>query len=161
MARHVTCPGCQTLLAIPDHLAETVLRCPRCKARLPEEAVNTSQAITDRPTATPRSAGSSRQFSSDEKEVPGTTARVQLRCDGCGDTIVFAPEEMGTVQECPNCGEYLDIPDLTVERYERQMREADRLLDKQRCILDRWEALADRLERALAWWERQGRNDSH
>jgi hypothetical protein len=139
-------------LTIPDHLAERVFRCPRCKADL-SAAASASEAITDRPTAPPRLGGISQQRTSDEAKPIGAAARVQLKCEGCGDTLVFSPEEMGTVQECPSCGDYIDIPDLTIERYERQMRLIDGLLDKQSHILDRWEALAQRLECALTWWE--------
>lgn len=148
MANHITCPGCQTLLAIPEHLARKVLRCPRCKAALPaadtKAAANKSEAITDRPTA---------PLPFTEPEAAEIEARVQMKCPNCGDLLVFAAAEMGTVQECANCREYLDVPDLTTDRYERQLRETDRRLEQSGRILARWEALVDRLERALTHWE--------
>jgi phage FluMu protein Com len=104
MANHITCPGCRILLAIPDRLAGKVLRCPRCKTALPEaeaeEVVNTSEAITDR-LNTPSGLGTpSRPSLSRESASSGTEARIQMKCERCGDSLMFASTEMGTVQEC-------------------------------------------------------------
>lgn len=164
MVSHIDCPGCRTLLAIPDHLAGKVLRCQLCKTNLPyaaaEEVVNLSEAITDRPTAPLRSGIPSPQSRSPGEETAGPEARIQLKCEGCSDTLLFAVAEMGTVQECPACGAYIDVPDLTTARYERQLRESDRQLhesdrlrEREERLLGRWEVLVDRLERALARWE--------
>jgi len=36
-----------------------------------------------------------------------------LRCPGCGETIEFPAGEAGTVGECPECGGWVDVPELT------------------------------------------------
>jgi len=35
---------------------------------------------------------------------------VLVTCETCGNTAVFAAEYQGTVQDCPHCGAYLDVP---------------------------------------------------
>ena len=48
-------------------------------------------------------------------------ARIQLPCEGCGKTVSFPFSDAGTVQECPECGGYLDIPEaLRLGAYEQQ-----------------------------------------
>src|SRR5262249_47266212 len=121
MSSHVTCPGCQTLLTIPGYLAGKVARCPRCKSPLPTEAepaAAPSGSIPDRPAHIYSRVENPRQTSSpDDAEMKRPDARVQLICDGCRRPVTFPSVEMGTVQECPQCGEYLDVPDLATERY--------------------------------------------
>jgi predicted RNA-binding Zn-ribbon protein involved in translation (DUF1610 family) len=34
---------------------------------------------------------------------------VQVRCEACGQTAEFPAKDRGSVQECPHCGEYLDV----------------------------------------------------
>ena len=41
----------------------------------------------------------------------GRTGEVEAVCEECGDATTFPAEEQGTVQECPHCGAYLDVPD--------------------------------------------------
>ena len=49
-------------------------------------------------------------------------ARIQMLCEACGNTVTFPGEDMGTVQECPKCGGYLDLPEFnpTSTVYHRQ-----------------------------------------
>ena len=135
-------------------------------------------------------------------------ARIQMECEGCGRTVTFPATELGTVQECPECGGYLDVPELTrvptvydqqtnaydrqSEETERQLRRAaaqqeeterqlrcsgeqqehaqqqlatrdrldsleERLLQRAAQLLDRWEALAARVEHAVIDIEKRGR----
>ena len=35
---------------------------------------------------------------------------VLVTCEACGQTAVYAAEYQGTVQDCPHCGAYLDVP---------------------------------------------------
>lgn len=37
---------------------------------------------------------------------------IEVRCEECGKTTEFPAEKRGTVQDCPHCGEYLDVGDL-------------------------------------------------
>jgi hypothetical protein len=39
------------------------------------------------------------------------TGLVEVVCEECGRASEFPASEMGTVQECPHCEEYIDIPD--------------------------------------------------
>lgn len=39
----------------------------------------------------------------------GTVITVQ--CDACGKSISFPASSRGTIEECPECGEYLDVED--------------------------------------------------
>src|SRR5262245_718470 len=105
---------------------------------------------------------------------------LQMVCEGCGAVVTFPAKDHSTVQECPNCGGYLDIPEITrvptmydtqTERYDRQSEETDRqqaicreqlsrrdaldareaeLLDQAANLLARFKELADRAERVLA-----------
>lgn len=40
---------------------------------------------------------------------------VEVVCDKCGSTNTFSPEDRGTVQECHDCGEYVDIPEASAK----------------------------------------------
>jgi DNA-directed RNA polymerase subunit M/transcription elongation factor TFIIS len=182
MTNRITCPACQTLLSIPSRLAGKVLRCPRCKTALPNaegaRTASSSEAITARPDATIDLPVSPKGGPPVEREEAGPDAWVQLICETCGAAVSFAAAEMGTVQECPECCEFIDVPDLTSQRYERQLRETDRQLEQTQRQLDRrdrmdqrteamieqagrllarWEAVLDRFERSLALWEQQRR----
>jgi len=66
-------------------------------------------------------------------------ALIQLPCEGCGNTVSFPASVVGSVQECPECGGYVDVPELTrtytpedehSKWYERQLREIDRQHDQ-------------------------------
>src|SRR5437762_4778460 len=39
------------------------------------------------------------------------TGEVEAVCEECGQTTTFTAAEQGTVQQCPHCGAYLDVPD--------------------------------------------------
>jgi hypothetical protein len=45
---------------------------------------------------------------------PGSSAggadAVECLCEGCGDRVSFSRGQRGTVQECPRCGGYIDVP---------------------------------------------------
>lgn len=135
--------------------------------------------------------------------------RIQMQCEGCGKTVTFPAADLGTVQECPECGGYLDVPELTrvptvydqqtdayarqseetdrqlrrsgeqqeeterqlrqaakqLEQYQRQLDQRDRLtaleeqlLERAARLLDRWEALAARVEQALSDCQEPGRS---
>jgi Putative prokaryotic signal transducing protein len=40
------------------------------------------------------------------------TDPVTAICEECGHSATFPPSEQGTVQDCPHCGQYIDVPDL-------------------------------------------------
>ncbi len=110
-------------------------------------------------------------------------AHIELSCGECGQTVTFAFADSGTVQNCPECGCLLDVPEATREptiddqqleiyhatnlrqqqQYQRQLDGFDHVLARQQenseraaQLLDRWHALAERLERLLSDWERRG-----
>jgi hypothetical protein len=122
-------------------------------------------------------------------------AHIQLRSEGCGNTVTFPFSDAGTVQECPECGGYLDIPEAardptandphllkyqeqvrevdrqqaTVlrqqEQYQRQLDFFDRVAARQDAnavrlgqLIDRWHALAERLERLFSNLEQRGQS---
>ncbi|MBA4064556.1 MAG: hypothetical protein C0501_12760 [Isosphaera sp.] len=41
----------------------------------------------------------------------GRTGTVAAVCEECGAASEWAAAEMGTTQDCPHCGAYMDIPD--------------------------------------------------
>lgn len=149
-------------------------------------------------------------------------SRVQMKCDGCGKTVSFPANQQGTVQECPECGGYIDVPEITdaplgwaqmgeaytrqslqnqrqvgrvgaqqdetdrqlrrgdeqQEHFQRQLDRGDqqaehnqrqldfgdrlgalqeKLLERAGRLLDRWEALAGRLEQLLGDIEKRAR----
>ena len=40
----------------------------------------------------------------------GLSIPVQATCEECGRVTTFPPEQAGSVQECPQCKTYLDLP---------------------------------------------------
>jgi Zn-finger nucleic acid-binding protein len=40
-------------------------------------------------------------------------AKISFRCPGCQELIGFPGEEAGTVQDCPECGGWVDVPELS------------------------------------------------
>jgi hypothetical protein len=47
-----------------------------------------------------------------EATLPGTPIeRVDVTCEACKTTTTFTGEQRGTVQECAECGAYLDVPE--------------------------------------------------
>ncbi len=45
-----------------------------------------------------------------KKIPPGTVVRA--KCEECGEESGYPGEQAGTVQECLECGAYLDVPEL-------------------------------------------------
>jgi hypothetical protein len=46
-----------------------------------------------------------------EHREEGPEYEIALTCEKCGRQMVFSSKLRGTVQECPECAEYVDIPD--------------------------------------------------
>lgn len=46
-----------------------------------------------------------------KKVVPPGT-KVKARCEDCGKDSIYPGEQAGSVQECNECGAYLDVPEL-------------------------------------------------
>src|SRR5829696_8525608 len=81
-------------------------------------------------------------------------AKISFRCPGCDEVIGFPGTEAGTVQECPECGGWVDVPELTrspdlkapYEKAQEQLwadavrrdAEQDRLIEKSRASHDEW-----------------------
>jgi hypothetical protein len=106
-----------------------------------------------------------------------------MRCDSCGNSLSFPPTDVGTVQECPECGGYIDVPELgrpptTAEVEEaaasraarewelqsqettrqqavsaKQIEQTQRALDRRDQQDDRYDELLNRLERVIGLWE--------
>ncbi len=64
-----------------------------------------------------------------------TKATVRFECPGCEKSISFAVADIGTVQECPHCGGYVDVPGEKDDRFgndpddERQRAQYEQQLD--------------------------------
>ncbi len=43
-------------------------------------------------------------------------AKISFRCQGCEEFIGFPGTDAGTVQECPECGGWVDVPELVRSR---------------------------------------------
>src|SRR3954463_4442921 len=39
------------------------------------------------------------------------TGEIQATCEECGAAATFPASDQGTVQHCPQCGAYMDVPD--------------------------------------------------
>ncbi len=50
---------------------------------------------------------------------------IDALCEDCGTATTFPPEMAGTVQDCPNCGAYLDVGEEEDEPDERSEEEDD------------------------------------
>ena len=99
-------------------------------------------------------------------------ARVELPCERCGRSASFPAEAVGTVQECPHCGAFVDVelpeeveeqllnrepdegPDPFWEEEERQQKVAAQQLERTaqlqaqaEDLLKRWAGLLERCER--------------
>jgi hypothetical protein len=63
-----------------------------------------------------RAAAILREYEQREAELradsssAGETERVQAACEECGRAVEFPASQRGSVQECPHCGEYVDVP---------------------------------------------------
>ncbi len=187
MPIRITCPGCQTPVAVPNYLAGKRVRCPRCRTvfsttDLPADA-NESDAIVARPNVPPDPASKPADALPLESAAARLDVRIQLRCDNCGTTVSFPASDVGTVQECHECGEYLDVPEIgrppttaeiddaaaarTARAWELQSQEttrqqaliakqidqAQRALDRRDQQDDRYDELLNRFDRVLARWE--------
>ncbi len=38
---------------------------------------------------------------------------ISVMCEGCHQIVTFAGDEAGNVAQCPNCSEYIDVPDAS------------------------------------------------
>lgn len=47
--------------------------------------------------------------------VPDDGLRLTFECEGCGRMISFAETDAGTVQTCPHCHEFVDVPEPNIE----------------------------------------------
>ena len=45
----------------------------------------------------------------------GAGQDIAVVCENCHETISFPHSEAGSVAECPNCREYIDVPDLDAD----------------------------------------------
>jgi predicted nucleic acid-binding Zn-ribbon protein len=187
MPVRMTCPGCQTPVAMPSHLAGKRARCPRCQAvfstnDLPRDA-SATEAITARPGSPPGPRLQKTDVPSLEPAEEWPDVRLQMRCDSCGKTLDFPATTVGTVQECPDCGGYIDVPEIgrpptTAEVEEaiaartarerelqsqettrqqaataEQIEQAQRALDRRDQQDDRYDKLLDRFEAVIVRWE--------
>lgn len=46
-----------------------------------------------------------------QAELAASSGPAEAVCEECGKTSTHPAAQRGTVQECPHCGEYLDVPD--------------------------------------------------
>jgi len=51
------------------------------------------------------------QIAADAEARAGLTGTVSVVCDECGRSAEFPASEMGTVQDCPHCHRWIDVPD--------------------------------------------------
>jgi DNA-directed RNA polymerase subunit RPC12/RpoP len=102
--------------------------------------------------------------------------RIEFECGDCGKTVRFDAPASGSVQQCPECGSYLDVPaiagsplgpDPEKDRYEeqweeparqleinkRQSEQVQRQLDWQDEFDSRKQRMMDRAEDLLQRWE--------
>lgn len=52
------------------------------------------------------------QYEETERErraVQGSDLSIEVVCEECGKTSRFSDSQRGTVQDCPHCGEYIDV----------------------------------------------------
>lgn len=52
-------------------------------------------------------------------------AKISFRCPGCDELVSFPGGEAGTIRECPECGGWVDVPELF-----RQSKDEDALSDE-------------------------------
>jgi hypothetical protein len=46
-----------------------------------------------------------------ESKRAGRTGTVSAECEECGQSSEWPAAEMGTTQDCPHCGKFMDVPD--------------------------------------------------
>jgi uncharacterized paraquat-inducible protein A len=111
-----TCPGCQTPVTVPHHLAGRRARCPHCSTvfATPDAPAggDESEAFAVQPTPLSRFGASAADAVSVEPVEEYPDVRIELRCEGCGHRVGFPTSDIGTVQECPECGGYIDVPEV-------------------------------------------------
>jgi hypothetical protein len=152
---------------------------------------NESEAIVARPGALPSLGSNAAEAVPLEPAEGWPDVRLQLRCHSCGHTVSFPASDVGTVQECPECGGYIDVPeigrppttaeveDAARERTQRewefqsqettrqlrvnakQLEQAQRTLDRREQQDDRYDELLNRFERVLTMWEQLAAQAGH
>lgn len=81
--------------------------------------------------------------------------KIRVRCEHCDDVVEFDHEYAGSVQECPGCGTYTDVPDSSTEPTDPEpLKFEEQVLVRMEETLDRWNTLADRFEKLLQRWEK-------
>jgi uncharacterized paraquat-inducible protein A len=50
------------------------------------------------------------QFEAVQSAKDGLSIPVQATCEECGRVATFPPQQAGSVQACPHCKAYLDLP---------------------------------------------------
>jgi hypothetical protein len=171
---------------MPGNVAGKRARCPRCNivftaAGVPADDIGSAAIAAERSLTPGPGAKAQEALAGGAGEL--ADVRIQLRCDSCGHSVSFGVSEIGTVQECPACGAYVDVPEVgrpptTAEVEEalaaraarewelqtleaarqqavtaKQIEQAQRALDR-RDQQDAWyDELLDRLESVIARWE--------
>lgn len=88
--------------------------------------------------------------------------RIEFACEDCGETMSYPVSDIGTVQQCPHCGEYVDVPeerdqsayeglseDERARMYDEQALECGRQQEVTRRQLDVGAALQEETRRQL------------
>ncbi len=100
-----------------------------------------------------------------------TDARIEVTCPGCDRPFHVAADEQGRVADCPHCGGWVDVPDLSrpptaaeldeaaaernLTEYERQLAAAARQLEQSQRGLDQRDEQDAQYARQLAEAARQ------
>lgn len=58
----------------------------------------------------PRAAEILDEFHAEPATSDDTSGPVVVTCDSCGEQVTFGPDTRGSIQSCPECVAYLDVP---------------------------------------------------
>jgi len=50
------------------------------------------------------------EFHAEPTTSDDTSVPVVVTCDACGEQATFGPDTRGSIQSCPECAAYLDVP---------------------------------------------------
>ena len=93
---HFNCENCEQKIKVPDEYAGKGVKCPKCGDKI---------AI---PKADPIDSINS-QDNSYTQQPCKITSMISFKCQMCGEDIIVPESVSGKIQECPNCGCYIEV----------------------------------------------------
>lgn len=73
--------------------------------------VQVDEADVDAAVELLQAAEANRYRSAHRDELAASAEPLSFSCESCGQDLTFSAVDAGSVQTCPRCGEYIDVPE--------------------------------------------------